>query len=40
VRGLRPLRYEKRIARNRFMFLVGALLVILFGILSIFLHNH
>ena len=40
VRGLRPLRYEKRVARNRFLFLVGALLVILFGILSIFLHNH
>ena len=39
VRGLRPLRYEKRVARNRFIFLVAVLLVILFGILSIFLHH-
>ena len=40
VRGLRPLRYEKRVARNRFIALVIALLVVLLGILSIFLHNH
>jgi hypothetical protein len=40
VRGLRPLRYEKRVARNRFIALVIILLVILLGILSIFLHNH
>jgi hypothetical protein len=40
VRGLRPLRYEKRVARNRFILLVIALLVVLLGILSIFLHNH
>ena len=40
VRGLRPLRYEKRIARRRFILLVGFLLVILFGILSVFLHHH
>jgi hypothetical protein len=40
VRGLRPLRYEKRVARNRFIALVIILLVVLLGILSIFLHNH
>jgi hypothetical protein len=40
VHGLRPLRYEKRVARNRFLFLVAILLVILLGLLSIFLHNH
>ena len=39
VHGLRPMRYEKRVARNRFIFLVAVLLVILFGILSIFLHH-
>jgi len=37
VRGLRPLRYEKRVARNRFIVLVIVLLVILIGIFSIFL---
>jgi hypothetical protein len=40
VRGLRPLRYEKRVARNRFILLVIILLVILLGVFSIFLHNH
>jgi len=40
VRGLRPLRYEKRVARNRFIALVIILLVILLGVFSIFLHNH
>jgi hypothetical protein len=40
VRGLRPLRYEKRVARNRFIVLVVVLLVILLGVFSIFLHNH
>jgi len=40
VRGLRPLRYEQRVARNRFILLVIILLVILLGVFSIFLHNH
>ncbi len=40
VRGLRPLRYEKRVARNRFIALVIFLLVILLGLFSIFLRNH
>jgi hypothetical protein len=40
VHGLRPLRYEKRVARNRFILLVIILLVVLLGVFSIFLHNH
>jgi hypothetical protein len=40
VRGLRPLRYEKRVARNRFIATVGLLLVVLLGFLYTFLHNH
>jgi hypothetical protein len=39
VHGLRPLRYEKRVARNRFWFLTISLLVILVGILYVFLHS-
>jgi hypothetical protein len=40
VRGLRPLRYEKRVARNRFILLVIILLVVLLIVFSMFLHNH
>lgn len=32
IQGLRPLRYEKRIARNRFLALAFVLVVVLFGI--------
>jgi len=39
VQGLRPLRYEKRVARNRFIALVIFLFAILVGIISIFVHN-
>jgi hypothetical protein len=39
VRGLRPLRYEKRIARRRFIVLVVILFIILFGLVSIFIHR-
>ena len=39
VHGLRPLRYEKRVARNRFILLVVILLVVLFGIFSVFIHH-
>ncbi|HEY1787852.1 MAG TPA: hypothetical protein VGJ73_06835 [Verrucomicrobiae bacterium] len=39
VHGLRPLRYEKRVARNRFWWLTISLLFILFGILFAFLHS-
>jgi hypothetical protein len=33
VQGLRPLRYEKRVARNRFFMLLTAFLLILYGLL-------
>ncbi len=39
VHGLRPLRYEKRVARNRFWWLTISLFLILFGILYAFLHS-
>jgi hypothetical protein len=39
VQGLRPLRYERRVARNRFIALVIFLFAILIGIVSIFVHN-
>lgn len=35
IKGLRPLRYEKRIARNRFIFLSIFFVFILWGILAI-----
>lgn len=35
VQGLRPLRYEKRVARNRFIALVIVLFAILLGIISL-----
>jgi hypothetical protein len=39
VQGLRPLRYEKRVARNRFIFLVIFLFAILLGVISLFVRN-
>ena len=33
IQGLRPMRYEKRVARNRFIFLVGFLFLMLLGII-------
>jgi hypothetical protein len=39
VRGLRPLRYEKRVARYRFIALVVLLLFILLIVYSLFLHG-
>lgn len=39
VHGLRPLRYEKRVARNRFWVLTLILLAVLFGILWAFIHR-
>lgn len=33
VQGLRPLRYEKRVARNRFLVLLLLLLVVIYGLL-------
>jgi len=40
VHGLRPMRYEKRVARNRFIALVVILFLVLLGIISLFVHNH
>ncbi len=40
VQGLRPLRYEKRIARSRFIALVVVLLLVLLGILAVFVRHH
>lgn len=37
VQGLRPLRYEKRVARNRFIWLVIIVSVVLFGLAYILL---
>jgi hypothetical protein len=39
IQGLRPLRYEKRVARNRFIALVVVLLVILLGLIAAFVHR-
>jgi hypothetical protein len=40
VHGLRPLRYEKRVARNRFILLVIIVAVVLFGLFAVFLPRH
>jgi len=40
VHGLRPLRYEKRVARNRFIAFVIVLFVILFGTFLVYLRHH
>lgn len=37
IQGLRPLRYEKRVARNRFIALVILLIAVLWGLLAFFL---
>ncbi len=39
VQGLRPLRYEKRVARNRVLVMTGVLLAIFLGILFLFLKH-
>src|SRR5207244_9429774 len=35
IQGLRPLRYEKRVARNRFIVLVGVLIAVLWGLIAV-----
>jgi cell division protein FtsB len=40
VQGLRPLRYEKRVARNRFIWLVVVVTVVLFGLFYWLLPKH
>jgi hypothetical protein len=39
IQGLRPLRYEKRVARNRFIALVIFLFLVLLGIIAVFLKS-
>jgi hypothetical protein len=34
IHGLRPLRYEKRVARNRFLLVFGALSLVVWGIIA------
>jgi hypothetical protein len=40
VQGLRPLRYEKRVARNRVIVFAAILFVILLGTLLVYLKQH
>lgn len=40
IKGLRPLRYEKRIARNRFIFLSIFFALILWGVIIAIYKNH
>jgi len=40
VHGLRPLRYEKRVARNRFLWLVVVVSAVLFGVFYFVLGRH
>jgi hypothetical protein len=40
IQGLRPLRYEKRVARNRFIVLVAFLFFILLGTIMVFWRHH
>ncbi len=37
IQGLRPMRYEKRVARNRFLFLAFIIALVLWGLVSIYL---
>lgn len=39
IQGLRPLRYEKRVARNRFIVLTIVFLAVLWGIIAVFLKH-
>lgn len=40
IQGLRPLRYEKRVARNRFILLVAVLFMILLGLLAAYVRRN
>jgi hypothetical protein len=39
IQGLRPMRYERRVARNRFIVLVAVLFLALLGIILLFRHR-
>jgi hypothetical protein len=40
IQGLRPLRYEKRVARNRFVALTMVLVIVLFGLFCFLARRH
>lgn len=40
IKGLRPLRYEKRVARNRFVALLILLLLLLWGVIAVLIKNN
>jgi len=40
IQGLRPLRYEKRVARNRFIFFAVTLLIVLSGLIAFIIGRH
>ena len=40
IQGLRPLRYEKRVARNRFVALTLVLVIVLFGLFCFLARRH
>ena len=40
IQGLRPLRYEKRVARNRFFFFLGSVTVLCLGLFFYWLFAH
>ena len=40
IQGLRPMRYEKRIARNRFIALAAVLFLVLLGIIVVVTRHH
>ena len=40
IQGLRPLRYEKRVARNRFIFFAVTLLAVLWGLIAFIVRRH
>jgi len=40
VQGLRPLRYEKRVARNRVIALAGLFFLLLLGLIFVFARSH
>lgn len=39
IQGLRPLRYEKRVARNRFILLAGFIILFLWGLVALLLKH-
>ena len=39
IQGLRPMRYEKRVERNRFLFIVAIVLLVLLGLWAALLHK-